>query len=654
MAGRTPVPGEEAEERRPLWHWPLIVAIVAGAPLLCRIGNLAMPHRCLVVILVLLALNLSEVMPLYCQALFVPVLGTICAVLGEEHGMEATATRLVAQIFNSTSSLILGALVINGIFLKCGVVERMLYHLLRRVPLDSAAGLLLVMLGTAAGSSILYSCSIMMLTALKPFLEELEDESIVKRILLSIAFMSNLGSTWLPISSPVNLISISLLRQFDELVSPYRWAAVAMPISLLTIICTWCFFLVFFPSKERSPEETRRLLMLQRQKSVNELSAGAGERHSQEMTRTHYFFMSVSVLAVLAITIWDGDKVEPLLGHPAMISLSVVVLAFGSGFLSREDFLALDWDLLMVVGGTNVVAFLVRETGLAKALSDSLVSIEVFMHSPFCFVLVLLISSLVIVSTLLGHTVTGVILLPLVVAVGVKLNATKTVCILSAVAIPMGMGLPTSSFDNLASFMASKSLGKRKFALTQRDFRFAGLFTALVGTVAILLLGSEICRGFYGSPPPVRAAKALTPEALVPRNETTPEEALGLNTSREEVSGHPRHPHRQRKHHHTAPEQEEPVTRTRRTGDGIVVKHPEVEHFPALVAEPISVHAGIPYPDFTHYPEQATGLVLARGSVLQSLLEKSPWQPRAAHLTEARAASFLAREVRDGWGRGVL
>merc|ERR1719401_1847223 len=93
-----------------------------------------------------------------------------------------------------------------------------------------------------------------------------------------------------------------------------------------------------------------------------------------ELTDYHVLFLGLGFAAVICITIY-ATQLEPIIGHPACISLGLVVVVFGSGFLSRDEFCQLDWDILALVGGTNVIAFMVRETGLGIKLSSELVSL---------------------------------------------------------------------------------------------------------------------------------------------------------------------------------------------------------------------------------------------------------------------------------------
>jgi len=512
----------------------LLLCTIA-CPLLCRYGGLTPTARCAVLFASVLVLNLVEAMPLFCLALFIPVLGTLCQVLGEQRGMVETSTLLVANVFNNVSFLVLGALVINGIFSKCGLEKRFMSFLVRHLKLDSPLFLLLLMFGTMTVCCVLYSGSIMLLAALKPFCKPRGEKTIsanaAKRLMMGVSFASNAGSTLLPISSPVNLIVVGLLAGFDKEIPPTDWASIALPIAMCTLCGTWVTLMVAFPA---TPSPSRQPATSTASSGRLEQSSANGNASSEdlddgegwvELTARHYFFIFVAVVAVLAISVY-ADKLEPLVGHPAIISLSVVVIAFGSGFLSRDEFLLLDWDLLAIVGGTNVMAFLVRETALGATVSSLLVRPELVTSFPFFAVLALLVLFTMLCSTLLGHTLAGVIVLPLVIAVAVKLQAPQTIALLCAVAIPLSTGLPHTSFDNLAAITASMGVQRRSVKLSKKDFQRVIVAGTSWGWLVVVLLGGTLCAFKFGSPPPIVIADTGTPEGLKPKvvTENMPEE----------------------------------------------------------------------------------------------------------------------------------
>merc|ERR1719498_50164 len=251
------------------------------------------------------------------------------------------------------------------------------------------------------------------------------------------------------------------------------------------------------------------------------------EEAATHPTSSHYIFLCVAVGSLLGITVFM-PVLQPIVGHGACISLLVVVMAFGSGFMSRDEFLQLDWDLLMLVGGTNVMAFLVRETGLGAELSEKLISSEFFTMLPYWGFLVVLLVPTVVISTTVGHTLTGVLLLPLIVAIGLKLQAAETTALLCAIAIPFGMGFPYSSFDNAISYTESRKYGRPHMHLSQRDFRLTGFAITVVSLILLLFIGFGVCVFNYGLPPPVVVSEVSeTPEKLKPKvvRENRPKEA---------------------------------------------------------------------------------------------------------------------------------
>merc|ERR1719171_3208006 len=182
-----------------------------------------------------------------------------------------------------------------------------------------------------------------------------------------------------------------------------------------------------------------------------------------------------------------------LLGHPAILSLAFMVVIFGSGFLSREEFKQLDWDLLALVGGTNVMAFLTRETGLAEVLTTRLIESDVpFGEMQFWMLLAILLFLSMVCATLLSHQLTGVVLVPILCAIGVRFQSTELVVVLCALAIPCSMGLPHVSFDNLAALTTSLSLRQPAKALRPRDFHRAGNIVTLISGVVIVSMGYAI------------------------------------------------------------------------------------------------------------------------------------------------------------------
>lgn len=474
----------------------ILLLVLVAFPCLCRFAGLDSPGRCSVLIISILMINIAEVMPLWCTSLLVPVLGTLYAVLGDSRTTTETSTLLVSNIFNNTSFMVLGALVINAIFTKCGLEQRFMNWLMRSFLIDGPVFLLLLLFGGMFMCSVLYSGSLVLVAAITPVLRDglrsrVLDANAAKRILLAVGFCANAGSCLLPISSPVGLVTVSLLADFDLKISVNTWAAIAVPVASLTMLATWVIFLIVFPnSKERQPEVQDEAFRRQSERL---------EIECVELTDWHLLFLGIGVLAVLGITVFP-TQLEPIIGHSACLSLAVIVVVFGSGFMSREEFCQLDWDLLALVGGINVMAFMIRETGLGILMSSSLQKSGLLDGLPFQAILVVLVSGTVVISTFLGHQITGVLLLPLVVAFGIELGAPQTTTIIVATAVPFGMSWFNASMDNVVCYNASRRLGRRKVQLQNSDFRAVGIWTSIVAVLLFSTLGYTIAVYFYGTP----------------------------------------------------------------------------------------------------------------------------------------------------------
>merc|ERR1719428_1105699 len=111
----------------------------------------------------------------------------------------------------------------------------------------SAFFLLSIMIGRMVLSSVLFSGSVLMLAAVKPLAASPScSPEVAKRMVLGIAFAANLGSTWFPISSPLNLITLSTLRQFDHGVELVEWCIISIPASCVILLLTWLLLIAIY------------------------------------------------------------------------------------------------------------------------------------------------------------------------------------------------------------------------------------------------------------------------------------------------------------------------------------------------------------------------------------------------------------------------
>jgi|EP00927_Polykrikos_kofoidii_P049786 phosphate transporter len=487
----------------------MLVVIVGGAPLLCNLAGFGPQQRCVLVIVSVALLHICDIMPIFCTAVFVPVLASSCAALGDHLGTVETSSILVANFFNSISFLVIGAIVISAIFKRCSLYERTMDCLVGSFGLESSVFLFSMMfLGTAV-CSVSTCGSTRLLAAVKCKLQDraggqASTEHVAKRIFLGIAFASNVGSILLPTSSCVSLIAVAVLREFGQNVSLWRWVVVSAPLATVVVLGAWVALIMLFPCPVGGGVA---------HKSAPSASGADVSEKRDPVSKKELFFMFVG--AAFVVVMLSGNGIESCLGNSACLCLMLVAFTFGFGFLSMEEFQQLEWELLLLVGSANVMAFLVRETAFGATFSAWVVSIPHFealtVGSLGCIICIVMVGAIVV-----GHSCSAILALPLVVSIGIQLQAVETVAFLCAMAIPFGMGVRNASSGNQAAQTASQD-SAHSHTLQNRDFALPGIVIFFLALVFTMTLGFGVCVVEFGMPPPTQARSAEMPKSLLPR-----------------------------------------------------------------------------------------------------------------------------------------
>ncbi len=101
-----------------------------------------------------------------------------------------------------------------------------------------------------------------------------------------------------------------------------------------------------------------------------------------------------------------------------------------------------------------------------------------------------------LVTCFVSHTIGAIILMPLLVEVGVKLNMPVVLTISCAFAISGAMALPFSSFPNINSLMVRDDMAQAYLAA--KDIVKTGAPFTAITLVLIATLGALRCVGFRG------------------------------------------------------------------------------------------------------------------------------------------------------------
>lgn len=262
---------------------------------------------------------------------------------------------------------------------------------------------------------------------MQPILRNLPaDSDMTKALLLGIALSSNIGGAASPIASPQNLIA---LQNMNPEPSWGVWFFVALPVCIISILLIWVLLLVtFHPGRGTTIVPIRPL--------------------KDKFTGVQWF---ISIVTILTIVLWCvSHRLEHIFGDMGVVAIIPLVLFFGTGILTKEDFNNFLWTIIILAAGGLALGKSVNSSGLLHTIAESItVGVE---GMSLYSVLVVFAALILVVATFISHTVAALIVLPLVQQVGQQMpEPHPNLLVMGAVLMASGaMGLPTSGFPNMS------------------------------------------------------------------------------------------------------------------------------------------------------------------------------------------------------------
>ena len=251
---------------------------------------------------------------------------------------------------------------------------------------------------------------------------------MTKALLLGIALSSNIGGAASPIASPQNLIA---LQNMAPEPSWGVWFFVALPVCIISILLIWILLLVTFqPGRGTSIVPIRPL--------------------KDKFTGVQWF---ISIVTVATIVLWCvSHQLEFAFGDMGVVAIIPIVLFFGTGILTKEDFNNFLWTIIILAAGGLSLGKSVNSSGLLHTIAESITAgVE---GMSLYGVLIVFCALILVVATFISHTVAALIVLPLVKTVGQQMpEPHPNLLVMGAVLMASGaMGLPTSGFPNMSKF----------------------------------------------------------------------------------------------------------------------------------------------------------------------------------------------------------
>ena len=133
------------------------------------------------------------------------------------------------------------------------------------------------------------------------------------------------------------------------------------------------------------------------------------------------------------------------------IAIIPIVLFFGTGILTKEDFNNFLWTIIILAAGGLALGKAVSSSGLLHTIAGAITANVKGMGLYGVFVV--FASLILVVATFISHTVAALIVLPLVhqVGAGMKEPYPNILVMGSVLMCSAAMGLPTSGFPNMST-----------------------------------------------------------------------------------------------------------------------------------------------------------------------------------------------------------
>ena len=261
----------------------------------------------------------------------------------------------------------------------------------------------------------------------QPLLRNLpNDSNFSKALILGIALACNLGGMASPIASPQNIIALQNMRPQP---SWGVWFFIALPVCIVSVLLIWVLLLVTFqPGKGTTIVPIRPM--------------------NDKFNGVQWFISGVTIVTIVLWCI--THQLEGIFGDMGIVAIIPIVLFFGTGILTKEDFNNFLWTIIILAAGGLSLGKAVSSSGLLHTIAGAIT--EKVQHLSLYGVLVVFATMILIVATFISHTVAALIILPLVHQVGAGMAEPHPNLLVmgSALMCSAAMALPTSGFPNMS------------------------------------------------------------------------------------------------------------------------------------------------------------------------------------------------------------
>ncbi|KAK8085948.1 hypothetical protein PG994_000922 [Apiospora phragmitis] len=435
----------------PTWVYGMpvitLLIVIAIFIVLLYVPFMASPEQqnCAAMLAFVSLLWATEAIPLFVTALLIPFLAVVLNIPRSDEepherlDSKAATAYIFAAMWTPVIMLLLGGFTVAAAVSKMNIDKRVATFVLAKA-------------GTRPR------------TVLVPILRNLpQGSNMAKAIIIGIALASNIGGMLSPISSPQNIIA---LDNMDPQPSWGTWFFVVIPVGTVALLCIWMLLLVTFnPGKGTTIMPVRVV--------------------REKFTAKQWFTVA---MCIATISLWCAShSLESTFGDMGVIAILPMVVFFGTGILSKDDFNNFPWTIIILAAGGLSLGKSVKSSGLLHTVA---VDISRRVDGLELYAIVLVFAALTMVfATFISHSVAAFIILPLVAEIGRAMDEPHPNLLVMACALMCSgaMALPTTSFPNITAIMKEDATGQRY--LTVNHFISRGIPASIMTLGVVVTLG---------------------------------------------------------------------------------------------------------------------------------------------------------------------
>jgi sodium-dependent dicarboxylate transporter 2/3/5 len=291
------------------------------------------------------------------------------------------------------------------------------------------------------------TCATMMAVVIPIAMHLDADDRFRVALLLGVPFAANLGGIGTPMGSPPNAIALGALKK--DTCSFVQWMSFAIPLAAMLLGAAWLILIVFCRAK------------------VGEIDLSMRAKWSYSRMAWIYY-----VTAAFTIMLWMTEALHGI--NYYIVGLVPVAVLLATRVINREDFRAMEWDVLWLVAGGIALG-----KGVAFSGFDQWVVGLIHWDSiPRYLLGTVLAVAACGISNFISNSAATNLLAPISVAVATSGGSNEVVMVASvAIGSSLAMCLPISTPPNVIAYASGH--------LTTRDMTIMG---GIIGAVGIVLM----------------------------------------------------------------------------------------------------------------------------------------------------------------------